>query len=159
MKDHDMSLLKSPRSSSLYLFMLSKKIKIISVKNKKRIYRCIFCTFLENDRIDLHKIFFQGLGENMSYSLQPALKSNAPSIKTEKSKSYIQKLWEICTVMIIGIGTHLFVKVPRPGNSKVTFSAFESSCHLLLPVPIYPLIGRGNSIKCLTSELVDLSPH
>jgi len=31
--------------------------------------------------------------------------------------------------------THLFVKyVPRPGNSEATFSVFESSCHLLLPV-------------------------
>jgi len=27
-----------------------------------------------------------------------------------------------------------FVKVPRPGNSKDTFSVFESGCHLLLPV-------------------------
>jgi len=29
---------------------------------------------------------------------------------------------------------HLFVKVPRLGNSEGTFSVFESSCHLLLPV-------------------------
>jgi len=28
----------------------------------------------------------------------------------------------------------LFVKVPQPGGSKVTFSVCESSCHLLLPV-------------------------
>jgi len=27
-----------------------------------------------------------------------------------------------------------FVKVPRPEDSEVTFSVFESSCHLLLPV-------------------------
>jgi len=49
---------------------------------------------------------------------------------------------------------HLFVKVPRPKDSKGTFSVFESSCHL-------PLIGRGSSIKCLakdtTSELAGLS--
>jgi len=32
------------------------------------------------------------------------------------------------------LGTHLFVKVPRPGNNEVTFSVFESSCNLLLPV-------------------------
>jgi len=32
------------------------------------------------------------------------------------------------------IGIHLFVKVPRPGDSKGTFWIFESSCHLLLPV-------------------------
>jgi len=29
---------------------------------------------------------------------------------------------------------HLFVTVPRPGDSEGTFSVFESSCHLLLPV-------------------------
>jgi len=34
----------------------------------------------------------------------------------------------------LGLGTHLFVKVPRPGDSKMTFLVFESSCHLLLPV-------------------------
>jgi len=28
----------------------------------------------------------------------------------------------------------LFAKVPRPGNSKVTFSVFGSSCYLLLLV-------------------------
>jgi len=33
-----------------------------------------------------------------------------------------------------GLGTHLFVKVPRPGDSEVTLLVFESSCHLLLPV-------------------------
>jgi len=30
--------------------------------------------------------------------------------------------------------TSLFVKVPRPGDCKETFSVFESSCHLLLPI-------------------------
>jgi len=30
-----------------------------------------------------------------------------------------------------GLDTHLFVKVPRPGGSEVTFSVFESSCHLI----------------------------
>jgi len=30
---------------------------------------------------------------------------------------------------------HLFVKVPRPGVSEVTFAVFESSCHLLLSTP------------------------
>jgi len=33
----------------------------------------------------------------------------------------------------LGLGTHLFVKVPRPGDSKRSFSIFESNCHLLLP--------------------------
>jgi len=28
----------------------------------------------------------------------------------------------------------LFLKVSRPGDSKGTFSVFESSCHMLLPV-------------------------
>jgi len=43
---------------------------------------------------------------------------------------------------IVGIGVtdlvpvlaHLFVKVPRPGDSEGTFSVFKPSCHLLLPV-------------------------
>jgi len=33
-----------------------------------------------------------------------------------------------------GLGTHLFVKVPRPGDSEGTFAIFMSSCPLLLPV-------------------------
>jgi len=37
-------------------------------------------------------------------------------------------------IKYLGLGTHLFVKVPRPGVSEVTFLVFESSCHLLLPV-------------------------
>jgi len=32
------------------------------------------------------------------------------------------------------LDTHLFVKVSRSGDSEITFSVFESSCHLLLPV-------------------------
>jgi len=48
---------------------------------------------------------------------------------------------------LVGLGTHLFVKVPRPGDSEGTFSVFESSCHLLLPVE--PLKGRGNPVKFL----------
>jgi len=32
----------------------------------------------------------------------------------------------------LGLGTHLFVKVPRPRDSEGTFSVFESSCHMLL---------------------------
>jgi len=34
----------------------------------------------------------------------------------------------------LGLGIHLFVKVPRPGDSEGTFSVFELSCHLFLPV-------------------------
>jgi len=33
---------------------------------------------------------------------------------------------------LYSIDTHLFVKVPRPGDSEGTFLVFESSCHLLL---------------------------
>jgi len=33
----------------------------------------------------------------------------------------------------LSLDTYLFVKVPRPGDSEVTFSVFESSCHPLLP--------------------------
>jgi len=36
--------------------------------------------------------------------------------------------------LVIGLGTRLFVKVPRPEDSEGTFSVFELSCHLLLPV-------------------------
>jgi len=45
------------------------------------------------------------------------------------------------------LGPHLFAKVPRPEDSEVTFPVFESSCHLLLPVQ--PLKGKGNPVKCL----------
>jgi len=50
------------------------------------------------------------------------------------------------SVKLKNLGTHLFVKVPRPGDREMNFSVFESSCHLLLPV--LPLIGRGNHVKC-----------
>jgi len=39
---------------------------------------------------------------------------------------------DIC--FVLGLGTHLFVKVPQPGDSEVTFAVFELSCYLLLPV-------------------------
>jgi len=37
---------------------------------------------------------------------------------------------------LLGLGTHNFVKVPRPRDSEGQgpFSVFESSCHLLLPI-------------------------
>jgi len=38
-----------------------------------------------------------------------------------------EDLWQM-----LGLGARLFVKVPRPGDSEVTFLVFESSCHLLL---------------------------
>jgi len=60
-----------------------------------------------------------------------------------------------------GLGTHLFVKVPLPRDSEGTFSVFESSCHLLLPVQL--LKGRAIPLSALpkdtASELASLSPH
>jgi len=35
---------------------------------------------------------------------------------------------------LTGLGTRLFFKAPRPGDSIGTFLVFESNCHLLLPV-------------------------
>jgi len=35
---------------------------------------------------------------------------------------------------LLGLGSHLIVKVTRPGDSERTFPVFVSSCHLLLPV-------------------------
>jgi len=34
----------------------------------------------------------------------------------------------------LGLGTHLFAKVPWPRDNEGTFSVFESSCRLLLLV-------------------------
>jgi len=34
----------------------------------------------------------------------------------------------------IGLGAHLIAKATRPGDSEETFTVFESSFHLLLPV-------------------------
>jgi len=39
-----------------------------------------------------------------------------------------------CKGFFLGLGTRLFVKVLRPGDSEGTFSVFESSSRLLLPV-------------------------
>jgi len=50
----------------------------------------------------------------------------------------IAKMCNVCVVRSQdspGLGTHLFVKVPRPGDSEVTFSVLESS---------------GNSVKYLS---------
>jgi len=60
----------------------------------------------------------------------------------------------------LGLGTHLFVKVHRPGDSKETFSVFESSYHLLQSnhskVEVIPLSALP---KDTTSELASLSPQ
>jgi len=62
--------------------------------------------------------------------------------KIRVKRNYIAKWREnemdsLLKMEFLDLGTHLFVKVPRPGDSEVTFSVFESSCsscHLLLPV-------------------------
>jgi len=40
----------------------------------------------------------------------------------------------VVRLVVTSLGTHLFVKLPRPGDSEGIFSVFESSWHLLLPV-------------------------
>jgi len=44
---------------------------------------------------------------------------------------------------------HLFVKVPRPGDSEEAFSVFESSYHLLLPVCLLKGRGQRHHVVCL----------
>jgi len=48
---------------------------------------------------------------------------------------------------VFAVFSHLFIKLPRPGDSEVTLAVFKSSYHLLLPVK--PLKGRGNLVECL----------
>jgi len=64
----------SPLASALRLaFLLVTSFFGITV--------CVFfCVFLKNDKMDLCQIFIQGLEENTCLLLQPALKSNAPSL-------------------------------------------------------------------------------
>jgi len=49
-------------------------------------------------------------------------------------ENFLKLGWHYYTsaVYVYKMSTHLFVKVPRPGDSEGTFSVFESSCHLLL---------------------------
>jgi len=58
----------------------------------------------------------------------------------------------------------VFVNIPRPGDSEVIFSVFESSCHLLLPVvqsnhPKVEEIPFSVLPKDTTSKLAGLSSH
>jgi len=60
---------------------------------------------------------------------------------------------------ILGLGTNLFVKKPRPGDSESTFSIFESSCHLLRPLELlksFEAVPLSALPKDTTSELVDI---
>jgi len=50
-------------------------------------------------------------------------------------RHYIFQVLHSIWTLFTRIGhSSVLVKVLRPGNSEVTFSVFESSCHLLLPV-------------------------
>jgi len=75
------------------------------------------------------------------------MKKAAKKLKRKHTKNY--------KTSALGLGTHLFLEVPRPGDSKGSFAVFESSFHLLLAV--LPLKGRGIPLSALpkntTSEL------
>jgi len=64
-------------------------------------------------------------------------------------------------IFLLGLGTHLFVKVPWPGDSEGTFSVFESSCHLYYQSNHSKVeaILLSALPKDSTSELAGLSPH
>jgi len=53
------------------------------------------------------------------------------------------------------LGIHLFVKVPRPGDSEVTFLVFESQSNHSKVEAIQLSALRKNT----TSKLADLSSH
>jgi len=46
----------------------------------------------------------------------------------------LKLLINLCQNLCLALDTHLFVKIPQPVESEVTFSVFKLSCHLLLPV-------------------------
>jgi len=47
--------------------------------------------------------------------------------KSNKKGRNLQSLFiAFCNWLRLGLGPHLFVKVPRPGDSEVTFAVFES---------------------------------
>jgi len=73
---------------------------------------------------------------------------------------FIEIEFQLLDIGIV-IGTHLFVKVPRPEDSEVTFLVFESSCDLYYQsnhskIEAIPL---STLPKDTTSELASLSPH
>jgi len=71
--------------------------------------------------------------QRVVYFIFPSLRSFAMNCEVYHDPSEIALL-HLLLALIRGLDTHLFVKVPRPGDSKVTFSVFESSCNLLLSV-------------------------
>jgi len=64
--------------------------------------------------------------------------------------------------MDLGLGPHLFVKVPQPGDSQVTFSASSSqaaTCYYQSNYSKVDAIPLSALPKDTTSELADLSSH
>jgi len=61
-----------------------------------------------------------------------------------------------------GLGTHLFVKVPRPGDSEVTFFGLQVKLPPVTTSSKYSKVGAitlSALPKDTTSELAGLSPH
>jgi len=74
-----------------------------------------------------------GIGSNSI--LKECDKNSEPNTKNFAWKfSTIKKSYKTSKLGRRFLGTHLFVKVPWPGDNEGTFSVIESSCHLLLPV-------------------------
>jgi len=73
--------------------------------------------------------------------------ANDPEKRTKKRKKN-SKVAKFNLNYDISLDTHLFINVPRSGDNEVTFSVFELSSHLLLPV--LSLKRGGNPVKCLT---------
>jgi len=71
-------------------------------------------------------------------ALMTQYKKNYSSSNHRKDKDQVSSQVSIPIVngktLFLGLGTHLFVKVPRPGDSEVTFLVFQSSFHLFLPL-------------------------
>jgi len=55
------------------------------------------------------------------------------------------------SILVLGLGPHLFVKIPRPGDSEVTFAVFESSLFLKRKKQIAQWLAR----PCIVGQL----PH
>jgi len=51
----------------------------------------------------------------------------------------------------LGLGTHLFIKVPQPEDSKGTFVIFKTSCNLLSTIRTTQK-GRGNPVSALPKD-------
>jgi len=80
-----------------------------------------------------------------------------------KSCNFVEILFKVLAIQNrFRYGTHLFVKIPRPRDSEVTFSVFELSCHLLLQYKSNYSKVQAITLDALpkdTSKLAGLSPH